>query len=124
MFLQEQSDQQEEKGFIKGEILYTIFHNEDEHFSIAKVKIHKTNENYQAKEIVIKGYFSNLQDGTIYSFFGQIENHPKFGEQYRVNAYQTYIPKDEEGLIAYLSSDLFHGIGKKTAQRIIDHLGG
>src|SRR5699024_6650494 len=28
-----------------------------------------------------------------------------------------------DGLIAYLSSDLFYGIGKKTASRIIEHLG-
>lgn len=33
------------------------------------------------------------------------------------------MPDTEEGVITYLSSDLFYGIGKKTATRIIDHLG-
>src|SRR5690625_4728826 len=123
MFFEEQSDQSEEKGYIQGEILYTIFHNENEHFSIAKIKIHQTNEEYQENEIVVKGYFSKLQEGTIYSFFGQIENHPKFGRQYHINSYQTYIPTDKDGLIAYLSSELFYGIGEKTARRIIEYLG-
>src|SRR5690625_4718947 len=123
MFFEEQSDQSEEKGYIQGEILYTIFHNENEHFSIAKIKIHQTNEEYQENEIVVKGYFSNLQEGIVYTFFGQIENHPKFGEQYNIHSYKTYIPSDKDGLITYLSSDLFYGIGKKTAQRIVAYLG-
>ena len=116
-------DENLEKGYIQGELLYTIFHNESEHFTIAKFKITATNEDYKEKEIVGKGYFSNLQEGTTYSFFGEFETHPKFGLQYNIHSYQTYIPDSKEGLIAYLSSDLFYGVGKKTAERIIDHLG-
>src|SRR5699024_12762370 len=58
-----------------------------------------------------------------YLFYGQFENHVKFGMQFAVQAYQTYIPDTKEGLVAYLSSDLFYGVGKKTAERIIDQLG-
>src|SRR5699024_5248731 len=119
---EEQSLSNDELGYIQGELMYTIFHNEREHFSIAKIKIHNTNEDYEEKEIVGKGYFSNLQEGTVYSFFGEFENHPKFGKQYNIKSYETYIPSSQDGLLAYLSSDLFYGIGKKTAQRIIDHL--
>ncbi|MBY7143295.1 ATP-dependent RecD-like DNA helicase [Virgibacillus sp. NKC19-3] len=113
----------EEKGYIKGELLYTIFHNEEEHFSIAKIRIQDTNEDYNEKEIVAKGYFSNLQAQTDYYFYGDFERHPRFGLQYKVLSYKTYIPDTKDGLIAYLSSDLFYGIGKKTAKRIIKHLG-
>src|SRR5690625_5214613 len=105
----------QERGYIKGEILFSIYENADEHFSIAKIKIHDTNESYQEKEIVGKGYFSNLQQGIVYQFFGQLETHPKFGIQYEIQAYQTYIPKTEEAIVNYLSSDLFYGIGKRTA---------
>ncbi|WP_106497057.1 SF1B family DNA helicase RecD2 [Lentibacillus sp. Marseille-P4043] len=113
----------EEQGYITGELLYTIFHNETEHFSIAKIKIQDTNEDYREKDVVAKGYFSNLQTGKKYRFYGQFERHVKFGLQYQVTSYQTVIPNTKDGLVAYLSSDLFHGIGKKTAKRIIDHLG-
>jgi len=113
----------EESGYIKGEILYTIFHNETEHFSIVKIKIQETNEDFKEKEIVAKGYFSNLQEQTTYYFYGEFEKHIRFGLQYKVNSYKTVIPNTKDGLVAYLSSDLFYGIGKKTAERIIKHLG-
>lgn len=113
----------EEIGYIKGELLYTIFHNEKEHFSISKIKVEDTNENYKEKEITAKGYFSNLQEQTTYYFYGVFEKHPRFGLQYKVNSYQTFIPDTKDGLIAYLSSDLFYGVGNKTATRIIEHLG-
>ncbi|MFD1362964.1 SF1B family DNA helicase RecD2 [Lentibacillus salinarum] len=119
------TDQQvrKEDGYIKGELLYTIFRNEQENFSIAKINILATNEDYQAKDIVIKGYFSDLQETAAYYFYGAFERHPKFGLQYNVTSYQTFIPDTTDGLIAYLSSDLFHGIGKKTAAKIVDALG-
>ncbi|WP_077327145.1 SF1B family DNA helicase RecD2 [Virgibacillus siamensis] len=112
-----------EKGYIKGELLYNIYQNEQEHFSIAKIKIHDTNEDFQAKEIVIKGYFSSLQEATPYYFYGVFENHVKFGLQYNVNSYRTFIPDTKDGLAAYLSSDMFYGIGKKTASKIVAKLG-
>jgi len=116
-------DQSNEKAYFKGELLFTIFHNEQEHFSIAKIKIHDTNTDFKEKEIVIKGYFSNLQEGTPYSFYGQFENHAKFGLQFSIDSYQTFVPDTKDGLIAYLSSDMFYGIGKKTAGKIVDQLG-
>ncbi|MEC5422161.1 ATP-dependent RecD-like DNA helicase [Virgibacillus sp. C22-A2] len=115
--------QSNEKGYIKGEVLYTIFHNETEHFSIAKIKVQETNEDFNEKEVVAKGYFTNLQEQTTYYFFGDFEKHSRFGLQYKVNAYQTFIPSTKDGLISYLSSDLFFGVGEKTATRIVEHLG-
>src|SRR5699024_11076614 len=38
-------------------------------------------------------------------------------------AYQTFVPETKEAVIAYLSSDLFPGVGKRTAQRIVKNLG-
>lgn len=120
----EQNNQSiEEQGYIKGELLYTIFQNEREHFSIAKIKVHDTNEDYREKDITIKGYFSNLQESTVYRFYGAFEKHAKFGLQYQVNSYQTFVPETKDGLVSYLSSDLFYGIGKKTAGRIVEKLG-
>src|SRR5690625_446218 len=119
----EQPTELEERRYIKGEILFTIYENESDQFTIAKIKIHDTNEAYEEKEIVGKGYFANLQPGVLYQFFGALDRHPSFGIQYKVDSYQTFVPKTTEGLIHYLSSDLFHGVGKKTAQSIVALLG-
>lgn len=53
----------------------------------------------------------------------RLEKHPKYGQQYSVTSYQTFIPDTKDGLIAYLSSDMFYGIGKRTAKKVVDHLG-
>lgn len=118
-------DQQEiiEKGYIRGYLLYTIFQNESENFSIIKIKIEETNEDFDEREIVAKGYFTQLTEESSYTFYGTFENHSKFGVQYRVDSYQTYIPDTKEGLISYLSSDLFYAVGIKTAEKIVDKLG-
>src|SRR5699024_6097744 len=65
----------------------------------------------------------NLQKGVIYQFYGQLTHHAKFGLQYDITSYQTFVPETEEAVIAYLSSDIFQGIGKKTAQSIVEYLG-
>src|SRR5699024_3087958 len=119
----EYNDLREERGYIKGEISFVIFENSEEQFTIAKIKIHETNESYKEKDIDGKGHFSNLQEATVYTFYGQLIEHPKFGKQYDITAYETYVPNTTEGLIAYLSSDLFYGIGEKTATNIVNVLG-
>ncbi|MDL4841449.1 SF1B family DNA helicase RecD2 [Aquibacillus rhizosphaerae] len=113
----------ERNSFIKGELVHTIFENEAEHFSIAKIKILDTNEAFEESEMVIKGYFTRLDPSEIYLFYGSVIEHKKFGKQYQVDHYQRFVPDTKDGLVAYLSSDLFYGIGKKTAEKIVDYLG-
>jgi exodeoxyribonuclease V alpha subunit len=113
----------DQKNFIKGEMIHTIFENKNEHFSIAKIKVIETNQSFDEKEIVVKGYFRRLDPGEIYEFYGNIVEHKRFGRQFQVDSYQRFLPQSKEGVISYLSSDLFPGIGKKTAEKIVDTLG-
>ncbi|WP_067837206.1 SF1B family DNA helicase RecD2 [Amphibacillus sediminis] len=113
----------EDEKYIKGELIYMIYSNQAEHFSIAKIKVLETNESFAEPELVVKGYFSELLPGEAYLFNGEFVEHKKFGLQYEVSHFKRYLPNTREGLIAYLSSDLFHGIGKRTATRIVDQLG-
>lgn len=113
----------EEKGFIHGELIFTIYENVEEHFTIAKIKVTDTNEDYNDKEIVAKGHFTNLQQGMRYEFFGELITHGTYGKQYQVHAYQTFVPETKDGVVAFLSSDIFAGIGKKSAESIVDVLG-
>ncbi|SDB97099.1 ATP-dependent DNA helicase, RecD/TraA family [Pelagirhabdus alkalitolerans] len=112
-----------QSNYIKAQLIHMIYVNETEQFSIAKVRVLETNETYEDDEIVIKGYFGELLDGEEYVFHGEFVHHKKFGLQYEVSHYKRYLPDTEEGLIGYLSSDLFYGIGKRIATRIVDSLG-
>ncbi|SDI93560.1 SF1B family DNA helicase RecD2 [Salimicrobium halophilum] len=113
----------EEKPYVKVELKRMIFHKEEESFSIASVKVLETTEDLKEKELVVKGYFSPLEEGEAYILYGYFETHKKFGEQYVVEGYRRVMPETKDGLITYLSSDLFEGVGKKTARRIVDTLG-
>nr|WP_152525503.1 ATP-dependent RecD-like DNA helicase [Sediminibacillus terrae] len=123
MAMEDNSGQLQQNSYVKGELIHHIFINEEEHFSIARIKVLDTNESFKEKDLVVKGYFSRLNEGETYVFQGTFEHHKKFGLQYEVNQFKRFIPETEDGLVAYLSSDLFYGIGKKTAQRIVEELG-
>ncbi|WP_246940691.1 ATP-dependent RecD-like DNA helicase [Bacillus pinisoli] len=112
-----------EEKYIKGHPLVTIFHNDSNLYTVLRIRIEETTENYEDKEAIVTGYFPLLQDHETYTFFGVFKDHPKFGIQYHVNHFQKEIPKTEQGIILYLSSDLFKGIGKKTAEKIVEALG-
>lgn len=113
----------EERSYVKGELGRMIFHKESEQFSIASINVKETNEAIDEKSLVIKGHFSPLEEGEVYIFHGKFTTHKKFGLQYEVEMYNRVLPETKDGLILYLSSDLFHGIGEKTAERIVEELG-
>lgn len=118
-----QIETKEALPFVTGSVINTIFRNEAEHFSIVRIKITKTNLDYQDKEIIVKGYFDQLQDQTAYCFYGVMEKHPRYGSQLKVQSYETILPTTKDGLVQYLSSDLFYGVGKKSALKIVEKLG-
>jgi len=113
----------ETEKYLKGPLITTIFHNEKNLYSVIKIKVEETNEEFNEKEAVITGYFPRMVEEETYKFFGQFKEHPRFGLQYHATHYRKEIPSTEQGVIAYLSSDLFKGIGKKTAQAIVNTLG-
>ena len=49
--------------------------------------------------------------------------HQKYGLQFKVNEYERVKPSDKDGIIEFLSSDLFNGIGEKIATQIVETLG-
>ncbi|MBZ5201256.1 ATP-dependent RecD-like DNA helicase [Planomicrobium chinense] len=114
---------QEEVQFVLGRPVVSIFHNPQNLFSIAKVKIQETNTSYPEKEIIVSGYFPKLSLEEQYRFTGAVKNHPKYGVQFQVETFTKEVPETEQGIVHYLSSDMFNGIGRKTAETIVKKLG-
>ncbi len=112
-----------DKPFIKGTQLVTIFHNEQNLYSVVRIRVKETNLNYDEKEAVITGYFPPIHEEEIYTFYGKMKEHPRFGIQFHVDSFQREVPESKDGVIAYLSGSLFKGIGKKIAEAIVDKLG-
>ncbi|HRY78252.1 MAG TPA: ATP-dependent RecD-like DNA helicase [Candidatus Izemoplasmatales bacterium] len=113
-------------NYLEGILKSTLFFNEENGYSVLKVEITDTTENnllYFEPTIVVCGFFPPLETGVKYRFFGEMKDHPKYGTQYSAVRYERQMDHSRDGLIDYLSSDLFKGIGPKTAGRIIDVLG-
>lgn len=111
------------KLFILGRPIVSIFHNAQNMYSIVRVKIQETNCQYDDKEIIVVGYFPPLQEEELYRFTGVLKQHPKYGMQFQIDTFEKEVPATEQGIINYLSSDLFAGIGRKTAELIVEKLG-
>ncbi|WP_409297524.1 ATP-dependent RecD-like DNA helicase [Peribacillus sp. SCS-26] len=112
-----------DKMFMKGRHLVTIFHNEQNLYSVVRIRLDETNLEYDEKEAVVTGYFPRIHEHETYIFFGTMKEHPKFGQQFHVEHFRKDMPHTRDGIINYLSSELFKGIGKKTAESIVDTLG-
>ncbi|SEJ23356.1 exodeoxyribonuclease V alpha subunit [Bhargavaea ginsengi] len=113
----------EDEHYITGRPVATVFHNPQNLFSILRVKVTATNSGYDGKEIVVTGYFPPLEGEDTYKFQGSLVEHPKYGTQFKASVFTKDLPDTETGLIHYLSSDLFPGIGQKTAQSVVRALG-
>ncbi|CAM3942150.1 SF1B family DNA helicase RecD2 [Lederbergia lenta] len=113
----------ENEKYIKGRHLVTIFHNEQNLYSVIRVRVEDTNEENKDKEAVVTGYFPKIHEEETYVFYGQYKEHPKFGTQFHATHFKKEMPQTKQGVATYLSSGLFKGIGKKTAERIVETLG-
>ncbi|MGD7009794.1 SF1B family DNA helicase RecD2 [Metabacillus sp. 84] len=112
-----------DKPFLKGIIKAVIFHNEKNLYTVLKARQVESNLDIDEKDVTVTGYFPLLSEEETYIFYGMIKHHPKFGMQFQTEHFRKDIPNTEEGIVQYLSSDLFKGIGKKTAEIIVGNLG-
>lgn len=112
--------------FIKGTFKRKIFSSNDG-YVIGLIKIKETNDQelaeYVDKQFTFTGLFAELNIEDNYIFYGEVIDNPKYGLQYKVNRYEKVMPEDKDGLIIFLSSDIFPGIGEKTAEQIVNTLG-
>lgn len=101
---------------IKGRISSYIYKNEDSLYKIAKIISNND-------EVTITGSFMELEEGLEYEFVGEFVDHAKYGVQFKIESYTKTNSFTKEGLIAYFSSDKFHGIGTRLATKIVEILG-
>ena len=113
-------------SYIKGKYKNDIFRSEKGYvigiFKITETNIDELSE-FVNHTITITGYFYDLNLNDSYILYGEVVEHPRYGIQYNVSESEKVKPTDKEGIIEFLSSDLFSGIGEKLATKIVDTLG-
>ncbi len=101
---------------ISGRIIVNIYFDDKSGFQISKIE---TNTHTHT----VSGYFPRLSNNVDYEFEGEFFDHPKYGRQFKVSSIKRIEATGKESLVNYLSSELFTGIGPKTALKIYDALG-
>ncbi|MEI5995170.1 ATP-dependent RecD-like DNA helicase [Candidatus Enterococcus mansonii] len=114
---------EDEKEYVVGQVQAIFFQNPSNFYKVLLIKITDTNTDYLEKEIVATGSFGQIQEEEIYRFFGHFVDHPRYGKQFQVDNYQQERPTSANGVVNYLSSEKFPGIGKRTAEKIVEILG-
>ena len=105
---------------IEGKLKAVIFHNEENLYSVIKIKLNEETDN---KYMTLTGNFPLPNDSTNYLYRGEYVKHPKFGVQFVVSEYEELLPNNKESIIKYLSSPVFPKIGVKTASKLYEALG-
>ena len=111
--------------YIKGQFKLTIFSG-DNGYIVGLLKVSEASEKYhylKNKTVNFTGYFHELIEKDNYVFYGNIINHPKYGEQFSVEGYDRVKPEDKDSIVDFLTSGLFKGIGEKTAKKIVEKFG-
>ena len=113
------------ESFIKG-ISKQIIYSGDNGYFIGLIKVSDASNDlsdYIGRTITYTGYFDNMNTNDNYILHGEPFHHPKYGFQYNVSSYERIKPEDKDGIIAFLSSDLFKGVGLNLATSIVNRLG-
>ena len=109
--------------YFTGTIERIIFENVSNFYRILLLDIEDTNaEDFDDFEVIVTGTMADVIEGEEYTFWGQIVQHSKYGEQLQISRYERAKPTSK-GLVKYFSSSHFKGIGLKTAQKIVELYG-
>jgi exodeoxyribonuclease V alpha subunit len=98
---------------LKGTRVETIFRNNENGYTVALLET-------KNELLTITGVFGTDISGENIEVFGKRVHHPKYGEQFQVDIYNSILPTGLEQIENYLSSGLIKGIGKYTAKKIVE----
>lgn len=103
-----------------------IFYKSEKGFMVGNSKILETPSEYKEYEnttITFSGEFPELLKDNTYMFYGLFVNHPKYGDQFKVDNCEKIMPEGKSAIVSFLSSGIFPKVGIKTAVKIVDKLG-
>jgi exodeoxyribonuclease V alpha subunit len=115
---QNRRDRRDMQTELSGQIEHITYFNEENGFTIAKVKVDGRRD-----PVTVRGILMGPLPGEVLTMQGEWTHHPKYGEQFRVVDYRTAVPASVYGIQKYLGSGLIKGIGPVMARRIVKKFG-
>ena len=118
----------------QGSVTKITYYNQENGYGVVRVAVSidemnriieevEDDSNFYSNTISVVSIFTTLPlIDQIYEFDGEFE-YSKYGLQFRSEKTTKTVKQSEQGIIAYLSSSLFKGIGAKTAEKVYMALG-
>lgn len=103
---------------LNGQIERITYSNAENGYTVARVRV-----SGRFEPVTVVGNLVDPMPGEILKMKGRWTRHPRFGDQFRVETYETAAPATEAGIRKYLGSGLIRGVGPKIAERIVDLFG-
>lgn len=103
---------------IKGQVERVTFYNEENHYTVAKIKV-----DGRSSLATVVGTFYDVTPGEVLRLKGAWGNHPRYGQQFKVASYETLLPATVKGIERYLGSGMIKGIGPVMAKRLVSKFG-
>ena len=103
---------------LTGQIDRITYTNPENGYTIAQIKVRG-----EKRVVTVVGSLIDPLPGEILELEGHWKIHPKYGEQFEVQAYRTIVPATIQGIKKYLGSGLIKGIGPVMAGRIVKQFG-
>ena len=101
---------------IKGSVDTIIFRSEESGYTVMEFLT-------EERHVTVVGCMPEIREGEMLSVSGKWVNNSKYGEQFQAEEITFEAPADEEGIINYLASGLFYGVGRATAEAIVRRFG-
>ena len=110
---------------VEGYLNKIIFHNKENNYYILSIFLNDQYDFVDGDYLSVVGTFNDFEfvEDDLYSFRGEIVQHRKYGTQLSAIVVEPVIEKDKEAIVSYLSSSIFQGVGRKTAELIVESLG-
>ena len=80
------------------------------------MKVIETNETYDEKKVMINGHFPRMHEDEVFTLTGHLTIQSMENNIWLKHLKE--LPQTKAGMVQYLASDLFKGIGKRTAEKL------
>ncbi len=100
----------EQKVF--GTVENVVYENSENDFAVIDVEIN-------GELMTAVGSLYGVVAGEQVNLVGEYTSHSKYGNQFKVKAYERILPKGTTAILKYLSSGAIKGIGATTAERLV-----
>jgi len=117
---------------LTGSIEGVTYQNPDNGYTVLRVELEKGSAppgelfgaaGVRERVVYAVGRAAELEVGARVALEGEWASHPKHGPQFQFRALHPLPPLGRQGVVRYLASKNFRGVGPKLAERIVDELG-